>query len=83
MEEHDHKAAFPLVIPAPGFQNVEVGMALRDWFAGQALSGIASRNPVGSGEDQAEVVAAAYSAADAMMVARAPKAPAEGDDDAS
>ncbi len=47
-----------------------VGMSLRDWFAGQALIGIASR-----GASPSEVQARfAYDMADAMMAQRA-KAP--------
>ena len=46
------------------------GMTLRDWFAGQALAGIASISSEGfslSPEDEAEW---AYQRADAMLAAR-------------
>lgn len=46
------------------------GMSLRDWFAGQALAGIASISSDGfslSPEDEAEW---AYQRADAMLAAR-------------
>lgn len=45
MNKHDGGPAFPAK-DAQG--NIQPGMSLRDWFAGQALIGIAQRNPTGS-----------------------------------
>lgn len=49
------------------------GMSLRDWFAGQALTGLASV-PCGLGATEAEVAKSdaerAYAYADAMLAAR-------------
>ncbi len=62
-KQHDDGGpAFPVY--APGLSN---GMSLRDWFAGQALAGIAVRDTVLPFEDEA---AAAYRYADAMLAAR-------------
>ena len=44
------------------------GMSLRDWFAGQALAGMASRAPVGS--KFSDYAMQAYFFADAMIAER-------------
>lgn len=44
------------------------GSFLRDWFAGQALSGIITHDL--SGSTKAEIIGIAYEYADEMMVAR-------------
>jgi hypothetical protein len=60
--------AFPIAIPA-GCEGFEDGMTLRDWFAGQALTGLIAHpnGPAGQWKDAAEQ---AYEAADAMIEAR-------------
>jgi hypothetical protein len=58
--------AFPIAIPA-GCEGYEDGMTLRDWFAGQALVGLLSRNDV----PLAHIIPDnAYMIADAMLEAR-------------
>ncbi len=44
------------------------GMTLRDWFAGQALSGLASS---GEWDSHADIAGLAYGLADAMLAERA------------
>lgn len=64
----DGGPAFPVVAPTD-FQFVEVGMSLRDWFAGQALVGfIACPHGEGAASDFAEW---SYQYADAMLAERA------------
>ena len=60
--------AFPIAIPA-NCDGYEDGMTLRDWFAGQALSGITA-DPSVEDMDQNEIAKAAYIYADAMLEAR-------------
>ena len=47
----------------------EIGMSLRDWFAGQALAGIAATNILNAKLGR-EVATLAYAIADAMLEAR-------------
>ena len=65
-DRHDGGPAFP----SDGWARLTVEMTLRDWFAGQALAGIASLSGDGfslSPQDEAEW---AYQRADAMIAAR-------------
>jgi len=72
------KSAFPVIPPmdkegccALGYPLPDDGMNLRDWFAGQAISGLAWRpTSVPSGINHHETSQAAYDFADAMMVVR-------------
>lgn len=57
----DGGAAFPLVAG----DQAQVGMSLRDWFAGQALVGLVSD------EVTASAARSAYEYADAMLTERA------------
>jgi hypothetical protein len=50
-----------------GYDKPEDGMTLRDWFAGMAMQGICSANPVTS---DVEVSRFAYAMADRMLAAR-------------
>ena len=61
----DGGPAFPVDGAAFEYVGVETGMSLRDWFAGQALSGLGSwlHSP-------SEVSRLAYAQADAMLRAR-------------
>lgn len=63
--------AFPCVgYGLSGDSYLQEGMTLRDWFAGQALAGIAARGmPAGhaNGKDTATVC---FALADAMLAAR-------------
>jgi len=61
--------AFPLYLPE-NEGNIRDGMSLRDWFAGQALRAIASRNTDRFFLEDAEE---AYRFADAMLAAREAK----------
>ncbi len=64
-------SAFPLLQPTdPNFRRVETGMSLRDWFAGQALIGLASNPAATRIKNNEEAAAAAYLVADAMLAAR-------------
>ena len=59
-------AAFPVVVSLAGTNRVLDGMSLRDWFAGQALSGLST-----AGGNLPYLVAEdAYKLADEMMKAR-------------
>lgn len=71
---NDGGPAFPVVVPTD-FQFAEDGMTLRDWFAGQALTGLlAHQQEDGSGflHELGPGAAAhqAYRFADAMLRAR-------------
>lgn len=57
--------AFPVAWPEPN--SPEPGMTLRDWFAGQALSGLLAHT---SGEDPRKAPAFAYDLADMMLAQR-------------
>jgi hypothetical protein len=59
--------AFPLQSIGPDFAPGYSGMTLRDWFAGQALAGIAATGSSSSYEQDADE---AYRYADAMLVSR-------------
>ena len=62
------QAAFPVVVPAD-WDRYEVGMTLRDYFAGQIMSAIIVANSPGSGtvRDMAE---RAYIYAEIMLKVR-------------
>ena len=75
---NDGGPAFPVLPPdagdgtgaAPGYPFPDSGMSLRDWFAGQALSGLIASNDEGAGDRIEEVPRYAYAIADAMLAAR-------------
>lgn len=71
--------AFPTTMPLDGWGDPNQGMTLRDWFAGQALTGMMANAsfPVAANQDAgpngsaiAGIAESAYNAADAMMEAR-------------
>ena len=62
----DGGPAFPT--PNDGFDGMTYGMSLRDWFAGQALSGFIAR--CATDEDWARLPLVLYEMADAMLKAR-------------
>lgn len=70
MSEAENPPAFPRedyqANDAPG----QRGMSLRDWFAGQALTGLVFRTQPGFLPEKAAKIAFAY--ADAMLAARHP-----------
>ncbi|WP_375568713.1 hypothetical protein ABWH92_12175 [Ahrensia marina] len=75
-EREDGGPAFPLIVPLK-FKggvlvenNVFTGLSLRDWFAGQALAGIASISNEGFSLSEVDCAAWAYQYADAMIAAR-------------
>ncbi|MFE3837319.1 hypothetical protein [Pseudogemmobacter sonorensis] len=80
-ETKDGGAAFPFSPPCDangalpsGYPFPELGMTMRDWFAGQALTGIVGgywSNPEMSGLGPTQLSAEAYAYADAMLFARA------------
>lgn len=53
-----------------GEPRATAGMSLRDWFAGQALSGIMSNSGSFASMSDSQVAETSYSAADAMLSAR-------------
>lgn len=65
----------PPAFPQPGFPR-EPGMTLRDWFAGQALTGLVSGHLAASpdhnigSEDGPHLATESYRIADAMLSAR-------------
>lgn len=66
---NDGGAAFPqLRITPTGHYSESAGMSLRDWFAGQALTGILAHGSVGN---HADIASNAYRFADAMLAERA------------
>ena len=60
----DNEPAFPMVAPE-NWAMMQEGMTLRDWFAGQALSGVMAKQ-----HNFADVAYSAYALADAMLVER-------------
>jgi hypothetical protein len=56
-----------------GEPRATAGMSLRDWFAGQALSGIMSNSGSFASMSDSQVAETSYSAADAMLAARKAK----------
>ena len=65
---NDGGAAFPLAMPGGyGAGQYEVGMSLRDWFAGKALQGLLANNGYVTNLN-AKI---AYEIADAMLKERA------------
>ena len=80
-DRHDGGAAFPLQSIGPDFAPGYSGMSLRDWFAGQALSGIMGPNydwftsGTETGSRAHEAAHFAYSLADAMLAARSEAKP--------
>lgn len=63
---------------------VHAGMSLRDWFAGQALTGICAAGWQYEGNDHADLARDAYLQADAMLAVRAfgPRAVSAAESDA-
>ena len=76
--KHDGGPAFPM--PASetsiGGHYEQLGMSLRDWFAGQALAGwIASYGPEDGRPNPGACASIAYQVADAMIAARSESLP--------
>jgi len=65
----DGGPAFPRLY-ARSDEDGRSGMALRDWFAGQALSGMSFRPDYSFGPNDEDVATRAYAIADAMLYAR-------------
>lgn len=63
------------------FTTSEGGMCLRDWFAGQALTGLLAANATYGGrtDNREKLAGDAYQHADAMLKARARPEPTEGE----
>ena len=69
-QHNDGGPAFPAAI---GYNDLQVGMSLRDWFAGQALTGLLAgyyANPDSGGLGSEEIARFVYRQADAMIAAR-------------
>lgn len=61
----------PPAFPTPNLNGGMAGMSLRDYFAGQALLGLAMRDGIGMGDaPRAGLATWAYAMADAMIAAR-------------
>jgi hypothetical protein len=90
MDKHDGGTAFPLLRDYTDNSNSETthyvdycerGMSLRDYFAGQALAGIASKNfPNTSYMQRRDIAGWAYSFADAMLAERKKQRKKQGGD---
>jgi hypothetical protein len=65
--QNDGGAAFPIQILASPGSEIQEGMSLRDWFAGQALGFYVNHLEM----TQQEISAACYAQADAMLAERA------------
>lgn len=69
MKKSDGGSAFP--ISHPEHPSPSDGMTLRDWFAGQALSAVASSERYYGDDGPENIAQDAYLIADAMLAARA------------
>ena len=72
MSKPENPSAFPSQLHDArdaGDYDPQFGMTLRDWFAGQALSGL-SAHPAGSAGQWPDLASDAYKAADAMLAQR-------------
>ena len=75
MSKRDGGPAYP-VCAEGGVNNalephLELGMSLRDWFAGQALAGGLGRPTTSKSDWQRDIAWCAYAIADAMLTERA------------
>lgn len=61
--------AFPIAIPA-GCEGYEDGMTLRDWFAGQALTGLLAGREPNNTYPAEHLAKISYALSDAMLEAR-------------
>jgi hypothetical protein len=74
-EKTENPPAFPVAVPMD-FQWAHGGMTLRDYFAGQALAGMLSRDALErEGYEASWFADWAYGVADAMLAARAKSEP--------
>lgn len=80
MSEHDGGPAFPeAYLDGHGWTRYQLGMSLRDWFAGQIVaagmvnaSGLGDMDPEKRGPLLVKVARLSYEIADAMLAARQP-----------
>ena len=70
----DGEAAFPWHLPAEFASRGEVGMSLRDWFAGLAMQGQIAHGDHNNGSDFEMIADGAYTMADAMLDRRGKQA---------
>jgi len=72
MSKPNNPPAFPFVLPDEigGYQMVEPGMTLRDWFAGQALAAVDNTSRWTVRGDPRVLAERMYMLADAMLAAR-------------
>jgi hypothetical protein len=63
------QAAFPVVVPAD-WDSVQNGMSLRDYFAGQALTGMLAGRQPNNAYPLEHLAQMSYATADAMIEAR-------------
>ena len=68
-EEDLDICAFPVAVPGE-WEMFQDGMGLRDWFAGQALTGLLAGRSKGVKFTPEEAAASAYFVAQAMLVER-------------
>jgi hypothetical protein len=64
----NNEAAFPIAVPAD-WDRYELGMSLRDYFAGQAVMGLIACSNVKELDGQL-LAESSYNVADAMMAER-------------
>lgn len=81
MSAHDNGGpAFPVLDSSYGNLGLrDPGMTLRDWFAGQALSGMASIESIGAIATEAGMQAPRFMAAYSYLIADAMLAARKGD----
>lgn len=71
MTKPHNPSAFPHLVPHnPDFAYSATGMTLRDWFAGQALTGLLAGRQPNNAYPAEHIAETSYAMADVMLAAR-------------